>query len=295
MSNQLKSSREDIYTRITKEIVEAMEYGPSEFAMPWHHDGSPIVRPINVASGKPYRGVNILALWAAGVGLGFGSGLWGTYKQWSERGAQVRKGACASTVIFWKSADSPSAANEADEGDEKRRGRVIARGYSVFNADQVEGFELPETPILPESERDANADAFLAALGIDIAAGGAEAYYTPSTDTVHLPDFERFRDAASFYAVAIHECGHATGAKHRLDRNLMSRFGTQTYAAEEICVELAAGFVLAELGIAHHPRPDHAAYISSWIDLLKDDRRAIFTAASKAQQIADWMHAQQVG
>lgn len=94
-----------------------------------------------------------------------------------------------------------------------------------------------------------------------------------------------------YYGVAIHECGHATGARHRLDRDLTGRFGSRSYAAEEMCAEMAAGFVLADLGIAHHPRPDHAAYIASWLEVLKDDPRAIFTAASKAQAIADWMHA----
>jgi len=131
------------------------------------------------------------------------------------------------------------------------------------------------------------------ALGVKIETGDDEAFYRPSTDTVHLPCFSRFRDAASFYGVAIHETAHASGAKHRLDRDLTGRFGSKSYAAEEACVELAAGFVLADLGIAHHPRPDHAAYISSWMTVLKEDSRAIFTAASKAQAIADWMHAQQ--
>lgn len=90
-----------------------------------------------------------------------------------------------------------------------------------------------------------------------------------------------------------HENGHASGAKHRLDRDLSGRFGSAAYAAEECCVEILSGLVLADLGIAHHPRPDHAAYIASWLDVLKNDPRAIFTAASKAQQAADWMHAQQ--
>lgn len=283
--------RKSVYERVTAEIIAAMDK-PFDFSMPWHHDGSSCARPVNVTSGKPYRGINILALWAAGAGLGFGSGLWGTYRQWSERGAQVRKGERASSVVFWKPIDS-RASGEADDAEDSYQQRFFARGYAVFNADQVEGFELPAAPVLPECERHAAADSFLAALGIDMHVGGLEAYYRPSTDSVHLPDFERFRDAASYYAVAIHECGHATGAKHRLDRDLTGRFGTAAYAAEEICVELAAGFILADLGIAHHPRPDHAAYIASWIDLLRDDPRAIFTAASKAQAIADWMNARQ--
>jgi antirestriction protein ArdC len=147
--------------------------------------------------------------------------------------------------------------------------------------------------VLDEAERHTHADAFIASLGVAIEHGGESAYYRPSTDTVHLPCFASFRDAASYYGVAIHECGHATGAKHRLDRDLTGRFGSRSYAAEEMCVEMAAGFVLADLGIAHHPRPDHAAYISSWLEVLKDDPRAIFTAASKAQAIADWMHLKQ--
>jgi len=283
------SDRQSVYERITAEIIAAMDK-PFDYTMPWHHDGLSCARPVNIISGKPYRGINILALWAAGAGLGFDSGLWGTYRQWADRGAQVRKGERAATVVFWKPIDARSS-GEADDAEDSYQQRFIARGYAVFNADQVEGFELSAPPVLPECQRHAAADSFLAALGIDMNVGGVEAFYRPSTDSVHLPDFERFRDAASYYAVAIHECGHATGARHRLDRDLTGRFGTAAYAAEEICVELAAGFILADLGIAHHPRPDHAAYIASWIDILRDDPRAIFTAASKAQAIADWMNA----
>lgn len=215
------SDRKSVYERITAEIIAAMDK-PFDYTMPWHHDGSSCARPVNVISGKPYRGINILALWAAGAGLGFGSGLWGTYRQWSERGAQVRKGERASTVVFWKPLDC-RASGETDDAEGSYPQRFVARGYAVFNADQVEGFELPSAPLLPECERHAAADSFLAALGIDMQIGGLEAYYRPSTDSVHLPDFERFRDAASYYAVAIHECGHATGAKHRLDRDLSDR------------------------------------------------------------------------
>ena len=286
------SARRSVYERITAEIIAAIEAGPGEIVMPWHHDGSLSSRPVNAVTGKPYRGINTLALWAASCGLKFETGLWATFKQWAELGAQVRKGERGSSIVFWKPLDPRAEEDSADCEGEARRS-FVARGYCVFNADQVEGFEFPAASVLAESERDAAADRFVAALEIDIRYGESSAYYRPSTDTVHLPEFELFRDAASFYAVAIHECGHASGAKHRLDRDLMGRFGTATYAAEEICVELASGFVLADLGIAHHPRPDHASYIESWLDLLRDDSRGIFTAASKAQQIADWMWLQQ--
>ena len=170
---------------------------------------------------------------------------------------------------------------------------MFARAFSVFNIAQVDGYERPATPVLPEAERLAHAEAFITNLGVKTEFGGSEAYYRPSADTVFMPPFTSFRDAASFYGVWLHENGHASGAKHRLDRDLSGRFGSAAYAAEECCVEILSGLVLADLGIAHHPRPDHAAYIASWLKVLKDDPKAIFTAASKAQQAADWMHAQQ--
>jgi len=282
------NDRASIYARITEQIVAAIERGVEAGRMPWHHDGSAIYRPANVGSKKPYRGINTLALWASAEAKGYPTGLWGTFKQWFELGGVVRKGERASAVVLWKQVEKP----DAEDGEKKR---FFARGYSVFNVAQVDGYDPEAIPTLPESERLAHAEAFIAALGIQIMHGGDMAYYRPSTDTVHLPPFERFFDAASAYGVALHECGHASGAKHRLDRDLSGRFGTESYAAEEICVELASGFVLADLGIAHNPREDHAAYIAGWLTILKSDPRAIFTAASKAQAIADWMHAQQGG
>lgn len=170
---------------------------------------------------------------------------------------------------------------------------MFARAFSVFNVAQVDGYERAPMDTLPENERLAHAEAFIANLSINTMFGGSEAYYLPPSDTVFMPEFASFRDAASFYGVWLHEIGHASGSKHRLDRDLSGRFGSAAYAAEECCVEILSGLVLADLGIAHHPRPDHAAYIASWIKVLKDDPRAIFTAASKAQQAADWMHEQQ--
>jgi len=295
MSEKFNLARADVYSRITDEIVAAIEAGPGEFSMPWHHDGASSTRPLNVASGKPYRGVNILSLWAAGAGLGFSSCLWGTYRQWAERGAQVRKGEKGSPVIFWKRLDDAPTV-QIQTGDlavEDRPSRMLARGYVVFNADQVEGFSEPESPALNVEARIEQAEKFLSALGISIVHGGADAFYRPATDRVHLPAFDLFYDAQSYYAVALHECGHATGAKHRLDRDLTGRFGTDSYAMEEMCVELAAGFLLADLSISHNPRPDHAAYICTWLEVLKADSRAVFSVSSKAQAIADWMWSRQ--
>jgi antirestriction protein ArdC len=284
------AERATVYERITADIVAAIERGAGAWKMPWHHDGAATHRPVNAVTAKPYRGMNVLALWAAAEGSRFSSGLWGTYRQWSELGAQVRKGERATLGVVWKTID-------ADDGDDDAEGqpkaRMFARGFYLFNVAQVDGYTRPETPILPESERIAHAEAFVARLGIHIERGGEQAYYRPSTDTVHMPPFARFIDAQAEMSTRLHECAHATAAPHRLDRDLSGRFGSEAYAMEECVAELAASFVLADLGIACRPRPDHAAYLASWLKALKDDPRAIFTAASKAQAVADWMEAQQ--
>lgn len=293
MSSRMQSgARADVYTRITAEIIAAIEQGTGEWRAPWFHNGTSVARPTNVASGKRYRGINTVALWVAAMAGGYSDGLWGTYRQWQAAGAQVRKGERSTTVVLWKQIASPEPADDDDSDDGGHR-RMFARAFSVFNVAQVDGYEQPQTDVLPESDRLTHAEAFIANLGIKTVFGGSEAYYLPSSDTVFMPDFASFRDTASFYGVWLHENGHASGAKHRLDRDLSGRFGSAAYAAEECCVEILSGLVLADLGIAHHPRPDHAAYIASWIEVLKGDPRAIFTAASKAQQAADWMHAQQ--
>lgn len=285
-------ARADIYTRITADIVAAIEAGAGAWRMPWHHDGADVSRPINVASKRPYRGINILAPWITAAGRGYACGLWGTLRQWNALGARVNKGERATTVVLWKEAH-PRNNDERIDDEDARRPRLFARGFSVFNVAQVSGYEPPPIPLLPESERLRHSDAFVAALAIPIVRGGDMAYYRPSTDTVHLPPFERFVDAVSEAGVAVHECAHATGAPHRLDRDLSGRFGSHAYAMEEAVAELTASFILADLGLAHRPRPDHAAYLASWLKVLNEDPRAIFTAASKAQQAADWMHAQQ--
>lgn len=154
--------RADVYSRITTEIVSAIEAGAGDWRMPWHHDGAATTRPQNVTSRRRYRGVNVLALWIAAEASSYSSGLWGTYRQWAALGAQVRKGERGTTVVFWKQAAS-RADDDHDDG-EAGPGRMFARAFTVFNLAQVEGYEPAPVAVLPESERFAHAEAFVAAL-----------------------------------------------------------------------------------------------------------------------------------
>ena len=282
----------DVYTRVTNQIVEAIERGAADWRMPWHSTGKDSFSPLNAATQKPYRGVNVLGLWAAAQKHGYATGYWATYKQWQEMGAQVRKGEKSSLVVFWKFADVESEDEDTPTADEASRRLVLARGYSVFNAAQVDGFVPPEVAERSVAERIECAEQFFAGLGAKIQHGGNRAYYQPSTDSIRMPMFEAFDYPVSYYSTLAHEMTHLTGAVSRLNRDLSGRFGNAAYAAEELVAELGAAFICADLSLSNEPRPDHAAYISSWVTVLKRDKRAIFTAAAKAQAAADWMHAQ---
>jgi antirestriction protein ArdC len=168
----------------------------------------------------------------------------------------------------------------------------MLREYTVFNVDQCEGLParvMTAGKVEPRNRdvRDATVDEFLACSGATIREGFGEAYYRPSDDYISLPSFVAFKDAAHFYATAFHELGHWTGHKSRLDRDLRHRFGERAYAAEELVAELCAAFLCAEFSINGDLR--HAGYIQNWIALLKADKRAFFTACSKAQAAADYL------
>ena len=287
------AGRADIHQRITDQIAAAIEAGAGEWRMPWHPsaDGTAPVLPVNAATRKPYRGVNTVVLWATAQAEGYRSAVWATYRQWAELGAQVRKGERASPVVFWKISEEEE---DTDQGAEDgRRSRVLARGYSVFNAAQVDGYAAPALPVLSAVERIDHAEAFFAAIGADIRHGGRRACYVPDLDQIWMPRFEAFRDPVAYYATLAHEVTHLTGHPSRCARDLQGRFGEEAYAAEEMVAELGAAFVCADLALAPEPRPDHAACVAVWLKVLRDDKRAIFTAAAKAQQAADWMHARQ--
>lgn len=289
-----------IYQTVTDRIVAQIEAGAGSWRMPWHTTGGHALAdlPRNV-TGRAYRGINVPLLWGASLAAGYGSPLWATYKQWGERGAQVRKGEKATMIIFWKTdvAAMPGEGDGDDDKAERSRRRLIARAYMVFNQAQVDGYDDKPAPAplegLSEAERVDGAEAFFARCGAVVAHGGDRACYIPSADIIRMPAFAQFRDAFGYYSTLAHEHVHWSGAKPRLDRDLNNRFGSDAYAIEELIAELGAAFVCATLGLSNEPRPDHAAYLDSWLRCLKSDARAIFTVASRAQAAADYLEALQ--
>jgi antirestriction protein ArdC len=278
--------RADVYARVTAKIVEDLAQGVRPWARPWNagHAAGPVSRPLR-ANGTPYRGINVLLLWVEAQDKNYTAPIWMTYKQAQAMGAQVRKGETGTLVVF---ADRLTKTETNDKGEETERQIAFMKGYTVFNVEQIDGLPghytapavLPASP-LPRLDA---AESFFAATGADIRHGGNRAFYAPGVDRVQMPPRDSFRDAESYAATLAHELTHWTGHESRLNRDLRNRFGDHAYAAEELIAEMGAAFLCADLGLAALPRPDHAAYLGSWLSVLQADSRAIFTAATQAQR-----------
>lgn len=283
--------RHDIYATVTDQLIAAIEAGAGSWRMPWHHSGAPVMRPTSVA-GRRYSGINRLVLWATADASGYVSGTWATYQQWRTSGAQVRKGEVGTHVILWKKVERADATAEIG-ADGEGRARFFARSFVVFNHDQVDGLEgVPGKEIAPVSTTIAEALAFLEGVGVPVEYGLHDAHYRPDLDKVFMPERQAFDSDLDLVSTLAHEDIHAVGHVSRLARETLRDYHKERSirAREELVAELGASYLMADLGLAYTPRPDHAAYLSSWLGALRHDPKAIFTAAAQAQAAADWMH-----
>jgi antirestriction protein ArdC len=291
----ITETRQDVYSRITAAIVAELEKGTRPWTRPWGAEPAAgrITRPLR-HNGEPYSGINILSLWASANAQGFAAPIWMTYRQATEFDAHVRKGETGSPVVYANALVRTE--KDAKTGDDVEHVIPYLKGYTVFNVEQIDGLPAPfyaqaETPRLAAPDRIAHAEQFFAATGAEVSHGGSRAFYRPSTDSIVLPMFEAFRDAESYYATLAHETTHWTSHPSRLARDFGSkRFGSDGYAVEELVAELGAAFLCVDLELRLEPREDHAAYVASWLDVLKADSRAIFVAASHAQRATDFIN-----
>lgn len=274
---------------ITKAIIERLEAGVRPWIKPW--TGSPAGRPLRY-NGQPYRGINCFWLWMAADMAGYGSRSWMTYKQSQALGGQVREGEHSQIAIFYKSYTKKAEPDALGEGaDEQRR---VLRAYAVFNADQIEGlpdqfYARPVNPVPPTDELPERAQRFLKALPMKIHHRGQEAFYDRISDSITLPPVELFESRAKWAATLAHEAGHWTGHPDRLNREFGKRFGDKAYGFEELCAELTASLIGAHVGLPADHLENHAAYIQSWIKILKSDSRAVLTAAARAEAAAEYL------
>ncbi len=284
----------DIYQTVTDQIIQAIENSVGDPVMPWQRSGL-LSLPNNVDTGNTYNGINIINLWVTGELRGFTSSQWGTYKQWKNVGAQVRKGEKAALVIFYREFEvDPDPDDPLDDG--KRR---VAKASYVFNADQVDNYQAENLAEMPPLERIAEAESLVKQTGAIVNHGGDRAYYNTADDYIQMPDEQRFFEknsstrTESYYSILLHELTHWTGTKPRCNRQMGKRFGDKDYAMEELVAELGSAFLCAQLGISSEPRKDHACYIANWLQALKNDKKAIFWAAARASDAVKYLQEQQ--
>lgn len=284
------SGEVSLYDEVTRKVIAQLEGGRLPWVQPWGRaGGAALSLPRNGITGRRYSGVNILLLWGAVIEHGYPSQGWLTFRQALAAGGCVRKGERGTTVVY---ADrfTPRAEQEraAREGDAPGKVAFLKR-FTVFNLAQCDGLEGadPEPAPLPEREVVPHAEALIAATGADFRIGGNMAFYSPSLDYVQVPPQPAFRDQINYYRTAFHELSHWTGHGSRLDRDQSGVRGGKAYAREELVAEMGAAFLCASLGIV--PTVRHADYIGSWLEVVREDNRAIFRAASQASKAADFL------
>ena len=289
-----QTTRPDVYSRITDKIIADLEQGVRTWLRPWNadHAAGKITRPLR-HNGIPYKGINVIMLWSASVMKDHACPLWLTFRQAQELGGHVRKGEIGELVVY---ADRITRTETDKKGEEIEKEIPFLKGYTVFNAEQCDGLPAhytakAEPPALTPMQRIEAAERFFAATRADIRSGGTRAFYAEGPDYVQMPPFETFKDAESFAATLAHELTHWTKHDKRLARDMgRVKWGDEGYASEELVAELGSAFLCADLGITPEVRDDHAAYIASWLKVLKDDKRFVISAASHAQRAVDYLH-----
>ena len=296
-------SKIDIKQQVTDKIIAHLESNHGSWEKPFFSVGA----DSNIKSGKAYRGINTLLLAMAG----YNSSHWGTWNQWFEAGGgvkekingkmvittpsryNVRAGDKATHIVFFKPIIKEDASGEVTDKF------LMMRGYSVFNLEQIEGIEEGKF-LEPEAKVSFSdfpaAELLMVNSGVKIKHSNSDrAFYTSTEDFVHLPNKENFKATKTstalecYYSTAFHELGHATGHASRLNRKLGNRFGSKPYAGEELIAELTSAMLSTITGVSQSVRLDHVKYLQSWLEVLKEDRNAIFTAASAAQKATDFL------
>lgn len=276
---------------ITARIIDRLEAGVMPWVRPWVRNGGPLR-----FNGVRYRGINALYLGLMADLRGYTSPYWLTGRQATEEGGQVRRGERPEIAVFYSRYAPREAGGGRLLGDAGKTGgrRAFMRAYQVYSADQCDGLPerfMPATvvPGIPSSSDDCDIEGFFKALPGKVRWGGNEAFYATASDRIQMPSASQFHSHDLMWSTLAHEYVHWSGAKHRLDRNLTGRFGSESYAAEELVACIGQAVIGAELGLPDGHIDNHASYIDSWIRVLRQDSRALLTAAAKAEEACDYL------
>jgi antirestriction protein ArdC len=285
-------TRASLHDEITDKIIAELEAGRLPWVQPWGSAAAtaPLALPKNAATSRQYSGINILILWGSVIDHGFSGQSWLTFRQALTLGGHVRKGERGTSVVYADRFIPADEKRRAHERGEEAQAIPFLKRFTVFNTDQCDG--LPEdiataTPPPLPGMIEPRVEVLIKATGIDFRIGGNHAFYAPAEDYVQVPPPAAYFEPVNWHRTALHELCHASGHKSRLNRDLGGSYGTRKYAFEELVAELGAAFSCASLGLV--PTVRHADYIGAWLDILREDNRAIVRAASHASKAADYL------
>ncbi|MGJ5182060.1 ArdC family protein [Bradyrhizobium oligotrophicum] len=284
--------RASLYEEITSKIISELEAGCVPWVQPWGTQAAKaqLALPRNAATGRPYSGINVLILWGAVIERCFSGQSWLTFRQALSLGGHVRKGERGVTVVYADRFVPTDERQRAREAGEEAQAIPFLKRFTIFNTDQCGALPADMAAAAPPPPQGAIApvvESLIANSGVDFRIGGDRAFYAPVDDFVQVPPPAAFFEPINWHRTALHELAHASGHASRLDRDLSGRFGSRKYAFEELVAEIASAFSCAALGIV--PTVRHADYIGTWLDVLREDNRAIVRAASQASRVADYL------
>jgi antirestriction protein ArdC len=291
MAGKSEQPARDPYAEVTDQIIAALEAGTPPWRRPWDvHKAAGPAMPCNAATGLRYRGINTLVLGMSPLAFASFDPRWATYKQATDRGWQVRKGSRGTTGYFFKRIEVRDTAAGADDEDGPKRIPLL-RAFTLFHASQIEGVPDFVPPTIAEAPWRAPeaTETIVANSKAVVRIGGERAFYSPATDHIQMPQRAAFHSAGGWSSTIIHELAHWSGSETRLNRDLRSSFGSRDYAREELRAEIGQVMICTELRIADCDFPNSVAYIESWLQKLRSDRKEIFRAAADAQRIADYL------
>jgi antirestriction protein ArdC len=285
-------TRASLHDEITDKIIAELEAGRLPWVQPWGSAAAtaPLALPKNAATSRQYSGINILILWGSVIDHGFSGQRWLTFRQALTLGGHVRKGERGTSVVYADRFIPADEKRRAHERGEEAQAIPFLKRFTVFNTDQCDGLRediATATPPPLPGMIEPRVEVLIKATGIDFRIGGNHAFYAPAEDYVQVPPPAAYFEPVNWHRTALHELCHASGHKSRLNRDLGGSYGTRKYAFEELVAELGAAFSCASLGLV--PTVRHADYIGAWLDILREDNRAIVRAASHASKAADYL------
>jgi len=281
--------KKDLYQDFTNQVIEQMENNSMKWFKPFttsiingHH---------NVVSKKPYQGLNCFSIGLSVHKNNFKSNEWATYNQWKNLNAKVIKGSKSTQILYW------NIKEYEDKKDKTKTVKIpMLKYFNVFNADQVEGYETKEieTKEIDDWKAHFKTDTFVNNIGADIKTSN-KAFYIPTEDFIGMPPKEDFKGDKEntkeqyYYSTLLHEITHWTGHNSRCNRDLKNRFGSKAYAMEELVAEIGSAFLCSHLGITKTPTPNHGRYLNNWLEVLKEDNKAIFKAFSLSKTSSEYL------